>query len=254
MTHSSEPSTRARTRASRRRSRGPWGFLREVALILVSALLISFLIKTFLVRSFYIPSESMEQTLMINDRIMVNVLQPKVFPLSRGDVIVFSDPGNWLGEVPVDKEPWSLATGIGDLFQTIGLGADDGTQHLVKRIIGLPGDHVVCSAVDRPLTVNGVALNETPYLAPGATSCSAGRLFNITVPKDSLWVMGDNRQHSADSSAHQDLPGGGSVPISDVVGRAFAITWPSSRWTGIGDHSEVFANVPSASAQSSHGD
>lgn len=217
-------------------------FIRDVVMILVAAVVISFLIKTFLFRSFYIPSESMEDTLLVDDRIIVNMLVPEVSDINRGDVVVFEDPGNWLPEMVSEPSGFSL----GSVLSAVGFGADNSTQHLIKRVIGLPGDHIVCESSDAPITINGVAIDET-YLAPGATSCTDSRVFDVTVPEGSIWLMGDNRQQSADSSAHQDLPGGGTVSISQVVGRAFVISWPVNRWSGLDNHSEVFEDVPASS-------
>ena len=116
----------------------------------------------------------------------------------------------------------------------------DGSNHLVKRVIGLPGDHVVCCTVLGQLTINGVALAE-PYLKP--SPLPASRPFDTVVPVGSLRVLGDNRHGSADSSVHQSTTNG-FVPLGNVVGRAFAITWPLTHWSDISNHPEGFAGVP----------
>ncbi|MGU3410389.1 signal peptidase I [Microbacterium sp. M1A1_1b] len=187
-------------------------FLRDLVIIVVAALLASFLVKAYLVRSFWIPSGSMENTLMINDRVLVNELVPRVAPLRRGDVIVFRDPGGWLGP---------------------GMGDD-----LVKRVIGLPGDTVACCNAQGRLSVNGHAVDE-PYVVLSRGSDRVVRDdFSVTVPAGALWVMGDNRYDSADSRVH------GTVPEADVVGRAFVITWPAGRWSVLSRYGDEWDGVP----------
>ncbi len=194
------------------KQRGGWRFLRDLAIIVVVALIASFLVKTFLVRSFYIPSGSMENTLLIGDRVLVNELVPGAVPLQRGDVVVFTDPGGWLG------------TGQGD--------------DLIKRVIGLPGDRVSCCGSDGRLSVNGQEVDESYVVLAAGSDRVAANDFDVTVPKNHIWVMGDNRYESADSRAH------GSVPVDDVVGRAFITTWPVSRWTVLSRHGEAWDRVP----------
>lgn len=226
-----------------RRRRGALTFLRDVVVILAIALLVSFLVKTFVVRSFYIPSASMNNTLLQNDRILVDELTPRFGEYSRGDVVVFRDPGGWL---PVTVQPPRppLVEATDWLLSLVGLAAPDSDDHLIKRVIGTPGDHVVCCNALGQTTVNGVPLEE-PYvkLAPGATAPDP-LPYDITVPDGSLWVLGDNRNSSKDSRYNQEQPGKGFVPIDNVVGRAFLITWPFDRFGLIDFHHEVFAGVP----------
>ncbi|MEO6309851.1 MAG: signal peptidase I [Leifsonia sp.] len=240
MTEQSVP-TRSDRRAldARRKKRGVALFIRDLLVIFVVALLISFLIKTFLVRSFYIPSGSMEETLHVNDRILVNQLEPKLIPIDRGDVVVFRDPGGWLMAQPdIAQNP--LVASFDWLLSVVGLSAPDSNDHLIKRVIGLPGDHVVCCNALGQMSVNGVPLSE-PYikLPPGLTKVSEID-FDKTVPANSLWVMGDNRYNSQDSRYNGDTPGKGFVPVGNVVGRALVISWPISRWTWLDDYPEVF--------------
>ncbi len=234
------------TAAKPKRSRGHGFlmFLRDVALILVAAIIISFLIKTFLIRSFYIPSESMEDTLIVNDRIIVNQLVPEVTPIERGDVVVFQDPGGWLDPVPQpEQEP--VPAFFDWLLSVVGLTAPDSNDHLIKRVIGLPGDTVVCCDDFGRMSVNGVSLDESVYvkLPPGVTKVSRDD-FSVTVPEGSLWVMGDNRYNSRDSRLNRDKPGNGFVPIDNVVGRAILISWPTDRWTWLDNYPLVFGGVP----------
>lgn len=227
-----------------RRRRGWLVFLRDVVVIVLIALLVSFLVKTFVVRSFYIPSASMENTLMVQDRILVDELTPRFGEYGRGDVVVFRDPGGWL---PVTTQPERppLVEGVDWILSLFGLSAPDSDDHLIKRVIGTPGDHVVCCNALGQTEVNGVPIDESPYikLAPGSTAPEPVP-YDVTVPDGSLWVMGDNRNSSRDSRFNQDQPGKGFVPIDNVVGRAFLITWPFSRFGLIDFHHEVFAGVP----------
>ena len=216
------------------------GWLRETAIIVVSALVLSVVIKTFLVQAFYIPSGSMEDTLDIGDRVLVNKLAPGPLDVHRGDVVVFLDPGGWLQQrTPTPSEGWQGAAG--DFLVFIGLMPQDSGEHLIKRVIGLPGDTVECCDAQGRLVVNGIALDE-PYLAAGAVPSEIA--FSVVVPPDSLWVMGDNRQNSQDSRYQQGNPGGGSVPIENVVGVAFLTVWPVDRWTALRNPGETFAGVP----------
>lgn len=214
-------------------------FLRDVVVIVAAALVISFLIKTFLIRSFYIPSESMQSTLLVNDRIIVNQLIPDVVPIKRGDVVVFRDPGSWLPAVI--EQPQSPLAAAGDWVLTlIGLSTSDSDEHLVKRVIGLPGDRVVCCNDLGQLSINGVPLDEPYVLLPSGASDVSGRDFQEEVPEGTLWVMGDNRYDSSDSRFH------GVVPIADVVGRAFVISWPLDRWQWVDNYPLVFDGVERA--------
>lgn len=225
-----------------KRARKNWffGFVFDFLVIVGTALVLSVLIKAFLIRSFFIPSGSMLETLQINDRIIVNVMAPEVMPLVRGDIVVFRDPGGWLGVAPqVEKSTWEELSDF--VLGTFGITAPDSAEHLVKRVIGLPGDEVVCCDADGKLTVNGVSITE-PYLAPGANPSDVE--FRVFVPEGSYWVMGDNRGNSTDSRYHQDLPSRGFVNEKYVVGRAILISWPFENWTWLENYPEVFSDVP----------
>ena len=222
--------------------KGLLGFLKDLVIIVAAALLISFLVKTFLFRSFFIPSASMEDTLMVDDRIIVSELVPDVFALEHGDVVVFSDPGGWLPNYE-SPDP-DLITAALDLIATVvGFGGSDSEDHLVKRLIGLPGDRVVCCDDKGLLQVNGKSVTEPYIVTPSIGDAASGMEFDITVPDDSLWVMGDNRYDSADSRYNQDKPGSGFVPIDKVVGRAVVVSWPISNWTWLDNYAGNFANA-----------
>jgi signal peptidase I len=241
-----------RRRPNRPRKRGTRYFIRDLVIIVVVAILASFLIKTFLIQSYFIPSASMENTLRINDRIIVDELVPHVIPLQRGDVVVFKDPGGWLPETvpPAPQSP--LTSAVDGFLSFVGFASPGDDDHLVKRVIGLPGDHVVCCNALGQIEVNGSPLKEPYIVVPPGRTAAATLSFNVTVPAGELWVMGDNRYNSQDSSRNQDLPGKGFVPISDVVGRAILISWPVSHWTWLSNYPQTFAGAaaqaPGASA------
>ncbi|WP_297344816.1 signal peptidase I [Amnibacterium sp.] len=216
--------------------------MRDLVVIVVVAVVASFLIKTFLVRSFYIPSESMENTLQVNDRILVDELVPGVIPLQRGDVVVFKDPGGWL-ETAVAPPQGPIAAAADQLLSLVGLSAQDANDHLIKRVIGLPGDHVTCCNALGQMSVNGTPLDEPYVLHQPGTTAASGTPFDVVVPSDDLWVMGDNRYNSKDSRYNTDQRDHGFVPIKDVVGRAFVISWPLGRWSVLSNYPDTFAGV-----------
>jgi signal peptidase I len=228
-----------KAKAKAREARGPlFLWLKEVATVVVVAIVLSFLIKTFLFRAFYIPSESMVNTLDVNDRIFVNLLVPEPFALERGDVVVFKDSQGWL--VPAAEKEKGPFTWVQDGLMFIGLLPDNSEQHLVKRVIGLPGDHVVCCDAGGQLTVNGAPLDEK-YI--NAAEVPQVRDFDVVVPAGKIWVMGDNRNHSADSRAHLDS-NGGFVDVPDIEGKAAVIAWPLNRISALDNYPDVFRNVP----------
>ena len=164
----------------------------------------------------------MQNTLGIGDRIAVNKFSAMFSDIRRGEVVVFKDPANWLGSAPTETGnvvTRELKRGLVD----VGILPDPATQYLVKRTIGVGGDHVVCCDAKGRLQVNGVSINEN-YLFPGNTPSDSK--FDITVPKGFIWVMGDHRGASADSRFHTDDVHKGFVPLSDVVGRAEFVVWP----------------------------
>jgi signal peptidase I len=218
-------------------------FFIDLVVILGAALVLSLLIKTFLIRSFFIPSGSMLETLQIDDRIIVNQLTPALYPINRGDVVVFKDPGGWLG--PDIEEPTDPVVVTVDWFlSAFGITAPDSKQHLVKRVIGTAGDRVICCDAEGKITVNGSPITE-PYVAPGQAPSTVK--FDVTVPAGSLWVLGDNRGNSEDSRFHDDLPSRGFVAIDWVVGRAMVISWPLENWSWLDNYQDVFKDVPKPS-------
>lgn len=231
----------------RTRRRGILVFLRDVLVIIVIAALVSFVVKTFVVRSFYIPSASMERTLMTDDRILVDELTPRWTGYERGDIVVFKDPGGWLDGQPQTPAQPPLVEAVDWVLTVVGISASDSQDHLVKRVIGMPGDHVVCCNALGQITINGAPIDELSYLnLPDGDTAASNEPFDIVVPEDSLWVLGDNRDRSRDSRAHQDLPSGGFVPLDNVVGKAFLTTWPFDRLGTIDGHHDIFNGVPDA--------
>jgi signal peptidase I len=208
-----------------RRKRKQRSFWRELPILIAVALVLAVVIKTFAIQAFWIPSGSMENTLQVNDRILVNKIVYHIRDIHRGDIVVFNGDGSWdPGTIPVTGNIFQqFADGFASMF---GFGRSG--DILIKRVIGIPGDHVACCDAQGRVTVNGVPLTEQSYLYPG--SAPSQTRFNIVVPQGRLWVMGDNRFDSADSRDHMGDPGGGTIPESAVVGRAFIIIWPLSHW------------------------
>ncbi|MFB9378132.1 signal peptidase I [Kineococcus gynurae] len=224
-------------------ARGRGGVLaavRETVLVVAVALVVSLVVKTFLLQAFYIPSQSMETTLDIGDRVVVSKLTPGPFELHRGDVVVFLDPGGWL---PPAAEPDRGPVGsvVADVLTFVGLLPEDSGEHLIKRVIGLPGDRVECCDAQGRISVNGTPVEESAYVIEGAVPSQVP--FSVTVPAGELWVMGDNRPESADSRYNQDKPHGGFVPLENVVGRAYVVVWPLSHLAWLGTPS-TFDDVP----------
>jgi signal peptidase I len=199
-------------------------FGRDLAVIVIAALVLTILLKAFVVQVFSIPSGSMENTLLPGDRILVNKMVYRFRSIERGDIVVFSGSGSWDLATPGPSNP--VVRFLDDARSLVGI-AGPGTDY-VKRVIGVPGDHVVCCNAEGQVTVNGVALSEESFIYPGAAPSQIR--FNITVPRGRLWVMGDNRADSDDSRYRSSDPGSGTVPESAVVGRAFLIIWPLSRF------------------------
>ena len=196
--------------------------LRELPVLVVVALVVSLLIKSFLVQFFYIPSGSMENTLQVKDRVAVDKLPFVSRNISRGDIVVFRDPDNWLPEIvetSSNKYIAKLKTGL----VAVGVLPNPAKQYLVKRVIGVGGDHVVCCNKKGLLMINDKPVTE-PYIFEG--NKPSDMTFNVTVPAGKIWVMGDHRGASADSRYHQDDINKGFVPLSRVTGRVVAVIWP----------------------------
>jgi len=209
--------------------------LREFPILVIVALTVSLVIKTFIVQFFFIPSGSMENTLQIQDRVAVNKIPFVSRNISRGDVVVFRDPANWLPEpftAGENKVMAKIRTGL----ETVGVLPNPAKQYLVKRVIGVAGDHVICCAKGGKLTINGKSTDE-PYIFAGNKPSEME--FNVTVPAGKIWVMGDHRGSSADSRYHQEDVNHGFVPVSKVTGRVYAIIWPLKNLALVPSHNPI---------------
>lgn len=230
----------------RKAGRGGASFFRELPFLVVIALALALLIKAFVLQAFYIPSGSMQQTLELNDRVLVNKVVYRLRDVRRGEVVVFDGEGNFGAndELVVVPPASGLARGVDAVKRIVGVGPP-GEKDYIKRVIGVAGDRVAC-CTDGHVTVQPqgaaapVVLRE-PYLyeddqqafcaaGTGPQACPAGAP-GLPVPAGRLWVMGDHRGASSDSRAHIDDPNHGTVPVDHVIGRALVIVWPLSRST-----------------------
>lgn len=236
---------RAARRAKRRRR---LSITKEIPILVGVALFIALVLKTFLVQAFVIPSGSMEQTIRVGDRVLVDKLTPWFGSKpERGDVVVFKDPGGWLPESEKRKDD---PPGVrqGKQFMTfIGLLPSDDEQDLIKRVVGMGGDNVKCCDKQGKVTVNGKPVEE-PYVFPGNKPSQIK--FDVTVPVGRVFVLGDHRSSSADSRFHLRDKGDGSVPEELLVGRAVVIAWPFDHWTKLED-AGAYSSVPAARGSAS---
>ncbi|MEL4357130.1 signal peptidase I [Luteococcus sp. H154] len=217
--------------------------LTELVVIVVGALVISAVLRAFVGQLFIIPSGSMQNTLDLGDRVVVS----KLTDFNRGDIVVFEDPDNWITERPKER------SAVGKVAEKVGVLPSTSTNHLVKRVIGMPGDRVKCCDAQGRISVNGQPLDETAYLftdEAGQQVRPSEQTFEVVVPKDRIFVLGDHRNASGDSRIHLDegTPKGmrAFVPTSRVVGPVVAIAAPVSRWTTFSTP-QTFASVPAAS-------
>jgi signal peptidase I len=207
----------------KRQPRNPgWRF---ALLAVVLAVAISAVVRSLWVDIYYIPSASMEPLLLTGDRILVARTAVEPASLSRGDVVVFDGRGSF---APLNSGKGPVVDALADAGHWLGLAGSDTTY--VKRVIGLPGDRVVCCDAGGRLTVNGQQIAE-PYLYPGDTPSETK--FKVEVPAGRLWLMGDHRSASADSRSLLGAPGGGMVPLERVIGRPVQIIWPLDRFAAV---------------------
>ncbi|MET7641709.1 signal peptidase I [Streptomyces sp. NPDC005438] len=235
----------ARRRAAKRiKRRRRLSATKEIPILIGVALAIAWVLKTFLVQAFVIPSGSMEQTIKIGDRVLVDKLTPWFGSKpERGDVVVFKDPGGWLP--PSEQKQADDPVGIKQVKSAlthVGLLPSANEQDLIKRVVAVGGDTVKCCGKDGRVTVNGTPLNE-PYLHPG--NAPSRMEFEVKVPEGRVFVMGDHRSNSADSRYHLKDEGKGTIPEDMVVGRAVVIAWPFGHWQRLEQH-DTYASVPDA--------
>lgn len=221
-------------RVSPPRRSGFGALLRETVIVVGLSLVIATLVRIFLVQAFLIPSQSMEDTLLVGDRVLVSKLTTRFGEIERGDVVVFADPDGWLSPLP-DESAATLGGRLRDGLQFVGVLPDDSEGHLIKRVIGVGGDTVACCDENGQVTVNGTAVDESAYLRPGDEPSVT--TFDVEVPAGELFVMGDHRSNSGDSRVN------GTVPETKVTGRAFAVVWPISNWARLSDP-DTFNAVP----------
>jgi signal peptidase I len=207
--------------------RNKGSLLKELPILIVVALVVSLFIKSFLVQFFYIPSGSMENTLQVQDRVAVNKVPFISDNIKRGDIVVFRDPNNWLPE-NVENLSNSITAKAKSLLVTVGVLPNPAKQYLVKRVIGVAGDRVLCCTASGKLSINGTEVTE-PYIYGG--DAPSDMKFDVTVPEGKLWVMGDHRGASADSRYHQEDVNGGFVPLESVSGRVVSVIWPFKNLT-----------------------
>jgi signal peptidase I len=230
--------------------------LRETVTLAAIALVLYYVMLTFVARPYLIPSESMEPTLhgcagCVGDRIMVDKLTFRFGSPHPGDVIVFKGPSSWNVGYKSIRSHDTAVRWLQNSLSFIGFVQPD-ENDLVKRVIAVGGQTVQCRS-HTGLTVNGARLQE-PYLDPATMNadpavypCLGPEFGPVTVPQGRLWVMGDNRTHSADSRAHCTStptdamdgllctgdPMAGTVPVGNVIGKARFIVWPPSRWGAV---------------------
>ncbi|GAA2457335.1 signal peptidase I [Actinomadura vinacea] len=206
-------------------------FWKELPILIGVALILALVIKAFAVQAFYIPSGSMENTLQIGDRVLVNKIVYHTRDIKRGDIVVFNGLDSWDPETQVQEPGNPVARVLRAIGGAFGVAPNE--KDYIKRVIGIPGDRVKCCDAQGRVTVNGVPLNEDSYLFTDPVTRERNKPsndpFEVTVKTGQLWVMGDHRELSYDSRSHRGDPGGGTVPTSRVIGRAFVIVWPLNR-------------------------
>ncbi len=203
------------------KAEGVLAWIKETSFILITAITLSVLLRTFIFQAFFVPSESMVGTLLKDDRIIASKLSYTFGEIHRGDIVVFADPGDWL---PTPRPETGVKANLTKLFTWIGILPANSGSDLVKRVIGLPGDHVQC-CTNKHIVINGYELKNESYTRGDSDQIK----FDIIVPKDRLFVMGDNRQYSSDSRFHLGAQSG-TIPIENVVGQVVSVVWPLDRF------------------------
>ena len=228
-------------------SSGSGGWKRWLLGMLVATIVLAVLVKTFLLQAFYIPSTSMEPGLEVGDRIVVQKISTWFDGPERGDVVVFEDPGGWLG-AQADEEPGLATRALG------AIGVLPAGGHLVKRVVGVEGDVVECCDDQGRILVNGVPLDEDDYLRSDDLACNGPMTGTCTwtagpVPEGEVFVMGDNRNSSGDSTTHlctemeTDCTDDPFVSDDLVVGTVLATVWPRDRFGSVDNDPDSFDEV-----------
>ena len=232
-----EPSRSGSTTQPQKRG----SFWRELPVLLVIAVVLALLINTFLVKAFFIPSGSMEQTLhgcpgCSGDRVLVNKVVYRFHDPRPGDIVVFKGPESWAPETAFQQPTNPVAKALRAVASTFGV-ATPGEKDFVKRVIAVGGQTVQCCDEEGRVTVDGRALDE-PYVYSTDPKFDEQPFGPVTVPEGQLWVMGDHRDESADSRAHVNDADKGTIPVDNVIGKAFVIIWPVDRWATLGTPSD----------------
>lgn len=226
-----EPADDSEDDDGKRRKKKQGSFWKELPVLIVVAVVLALVIKAFAVQAFYIPSGSMENTLQVGDRVLVNKIVYHTRDIARGDVIVFNGLDSWDPEVQVEEPGNPVSKALRAVGTAFGVAPNE--KDYIKRVIGIPGDHVKCCDGQGRVTVNGVPLDENSYLYTDPVTHERNKPsndpFDVTVKPGQLWVMGDHRELSYDSRSHRGDPGGGTIPTDRVIGRAFVIVWPLDR-------------------------
>jgi signal peptidase I len=220
-------------------------FIRDIAIVVVvvvTAVVLSVVIKSFVIQPFLIPSSSMSETLQIDDKILVNKFSKHFSSIKRGEVVVFRDINGWTRNHLALKKGKEPSTVLDNVLKFVGLQSEDDESYLVKRVIGIAGDHVSCKGSGEPIYINNKELPHEPYVYKGSNP--SDKAFDVTVPANSFFVMGDNRSVSADSRYNTDKPGNGFVPKEDIVGTVFMRIAQMSRLGMLEDETKVFDSIP----------
>jgi signal peptidase I len=236
---SPEPEPSQGTGTTQRRRQG--SFWRELPVLLVIAVVLALLINTFLVKAFFIPSGSMEQTLhgcpgCSGDRVLVNKVVYRLHDPHPGDIVVFKGPESWAPETAFAQPTNPVSKAVRAVASTFGV-TTPGEKDFVKRVIATGGQTVQCCDEQGRVTVDGRPLDE-PYVYSTDTKFEEQPFGPVTVPAGHLWMMGDHRDESADSRAHINDVDQGTIPVDNVIGKAFVIIWPVSRWATLGTPSD----------------
>ncbi|WP_372495468.1 signal peptidase I [Actinokineospora globicatena] len=219
----------------------------ELPILIGVALVLTIVIQSFIARVFVIPSESMEQTLhgcngCEGDRILVDRVVYYFRDPEPGDVVVFKRPDTWDADGPVTRSGNAFVAWMQDFGSQFGL-AEPSNEDVVKRVIAVGGQTVECCDAQQHVLVDGRPLDE-PYINRSYGDEDQRKFDKITIPAGMLWVMGDNRNASADSRIQGGGGSNGFVPVDNVIGKARYIILPPSRWRGVGDHNPQALSAP----------